>query len=168
MSGVLVWVKNFLIYSIFVSILIQLTADESYQKYIRKAAGIIVLLLFIQPIITITGNGEQLHTLIDTQQLWAQYRNEKADMETVLKDESSHYKANMEASFEENMIALLEENSMEVEELTVIFNEKYEINRIQIQMNGDGRDAALLEKAVGRCIKENYGIEGECIEVHIW
>ena len=55
------WVRGIAYYMVLVTVVMQMTAAESYRKYIRLFTGIILVLMILAPVMRIFGiNGEEI------------------------------------------------------------------------------------------------------------
>ncbi len=52
------WIENLAFYMVIVAVGIQMIPDENYKKYIRFFAGMILILLLVEPIVRIFGMNE--------------------------------------------------------------------------------------------------------------
>lgn len=65
MKGILEWVRQITCYLIFVTVLMGLLPNKSYEKYVRLFAGMVLVLLALRPITGGLGLDEQVARLFE-------------------------------------------------------------------------------------------------------
>lgn len=150
MSSVYGWLKAFLIFFMIVSILEQLIVNESYRKYIRQFAGIMFLILFISPVVSLFFGGEDIEKKIEKSSVWAEYEAQVKDGEYMLDKKLDESQKNVGESCSMLVKSLLEADQIEVskvvingQDLTVTVAEGQTIDGVQDKIEKIIEDAQI-------------------------
>lgn len=101
MQALTTWIKTFLILYFFLTIVLYLVPKESYQKYLRFAVKMILLVVLFLPILNKLNGESDFFGLVEEMEDFQQEKNEALDMERIenlkneyIEERSTYYEEN--------------------------------------------------------------------------
>lgn len=75
------WIENIAFFLLILTMAIQLIPNNSYKKYIHFFAGLVLIIMIVNPIIDLLGMGQDFAALLDE----AQYQQKMKEIEEATK-----------------------------------------------------------------------------------
>lgn len=104
MDVVMDWVKPIIYFSIFITILMQILPGEKYKKYIRFFAGLLMIVLVMNPILNLLQQGNLSEEIFDEYLLQEQMDGIDFEIEELEKSTNEYYEKIIEESLTQEMV----------------------------------------------------------------
>ncbi len=142
------WIKSIVIFTIFSSLVMFLLPDEKYRKYIRTAIGFVMVLIVINPILTLSDLSDYLSF---------DYFYQAAGC-SVSESDTGYYRDLMENMIEE----YIRDNYLLETQVGIRFDDSYVISNMEVVLYEDGED---FEEQIRNDIAESFGVAAENISI---
>ena len=153
MGTVYQWIQNLSVWLVLSAVILHLVPGKDYGKYVRFFSGMVLLLLFLEPMLKLTGTDGMITKLYEgnlakedqAEKELLQKLYESADLTEILPEE---YQTSEEGADEKSQKKVSETQAVEVEEKTAA--------SISDRTAVAGDRAAISEKIrFGRCGDRN-------------
>ena len=75
------WLKNITFYYIIVTLILQMTPNQEYKKYIQFFTGLILILLLAEPVLNLTETGASIEVYEQQMQQFEEAISHLGEME---------------------------------------------------------------------------------------
>ncbi|MCI5740757.1 MAG: stage III sporulation protein AF [Lachnospiraceae bacterium] len=90
MQTIMTWIKTFLILYFFLTMILYLVPKDAYQKYIRFAVKMILLVVLFLPLLNKLSSEEYFFQLVEKLEGFQQEKNETLEIERLEKLQSAY------------------------------------------------------------------------------
>ena len=118
MGTVYQWIQNLSVWLVLSAVILHLVPGKDYGKYVRFFSGMVLLLLFLEPMLKLTGTDGMITKLYEgnlAKEL-LQKLYESADLTEILPEE---YQTSEEGADEKSQKKVSETQAVEVEEIRI-------------------------------------------------
>ena len=160
-------VRQTAVFLMVVNLLTMLVNSESYRKYIKIFAGLLLLLMLLRPV-TRWFSGRELEEIMEDRLTQFAILEVDRSLENVNEEASEAMKRIYEEKTAESILLYLREQKLAVREVTVSLQMEKEamiFDRITVVVEGNRRTAEAQQAYIGSLLTEKYGIDKECILV---
>ena len=177
MAQFLTGVKSYTVFFLLMMILLHLVPREAYRKYIHFFMGMLLVLAFLSPVLTLLFDSGEFLDMVEYETFQEQLEELQKDTDRIEFLQQDYYEAQCREMTERELeqMALLYDYEMqetdisftednEIEEITMIVHKKEDeisVKKIQIGESEVCENAGDLEKS----IREYYGLEEEAVQV---
>ena len=113
MGTVYQWIQNLSVWLVLSAVILHLVPGKDYGKYVRFFSGMVLLLLFLEPMLKLTGTDAK-EDQAEKELLQKLY--ESADLTEILPEE---YQTSEEGADEKSQKKVSETQAVEVEEIRI-------------------------------------------------
>ena len=143
------WIKSIVIFTVFSSLVMFLLPDEKYRKYIRTGIGFVMVIIVINPILSI----EDLNDYLSFDYFY------EAAGSSLSENDTRYYKDLMENIIEE----YIKENYNTASEADIEFDDSYIISKLEIVFDAGENKDIFGEDEFCAEMSELYGVSAENI-----
>lgn len=101
MDRIFDWIKSFIYFGLFLTILMQLLPDVKYKKYVRFFAGMIFIVLVMGPVFRIFSDDNILDTAVEKLEYQQEQETVRMDFSYMEQEQQEYYRQKVLASAEE-------------------------------------------------------------------
>lgn len=171
MSAIYEWIRNLTAFFLFLSVLENLLPGKTYGKYIHLFAGMILILLALQPF----SKGSNLEELLarNYEELLIQKEAEelKAELGAAEKKRLEQILSQYETAVEEDVTRLAESCGVQVKRCQVFLENQEESAKFggvqMIRMILEAGTQEEVGKQLKQQIRDYYGLEEQDVEIEI-
>ena len=117
MGTVYQWIQNLSVWLVLSAVILHLVPGKDYGKYVRFFSGMVLLLLFLEPMLKLTGTDGMITKLYEGNLAKEdQAEKESADLTEILPEE---YQTSEEGADEKSQKKVSETQAVEVEEIRI-------------------------------------------------
>ena len=124
MGTVYQWIQNLSVWLVLRAVILRLVPGKDYGKYVRFFSGMVLLLLFLEPMLKLTGTDGMITKLYEgnlakedqAEKELLQKLYESADLTEILPEE---YQTSEEGADEKSQKKVSETQAVEVEEIRI-------------------------------------------------
>ena len=119
MGPVYQWIQNLSVWLVLSAVILHLVPGKDYGKYVRFFSGMVLLLLFLEPMLKLTGTDGMITKLYEgnlAKEELLQKLYESADLTEILPEE---YQTSEEGADEKSQKKVSETQAVEVEEIRI-------------------------------------------------
>lgn len=124
MGTVYQWIQNLSVWLVLSAVILHLVPGKDYGKYVRFFSGMVLLLLFLEPMLKLTGTDGMITKLYEgnlakedrAEKELLQKLYESADLTEILPEE---YQTSEEGADEKSQKKVSETQAVEVEEIRI-------------------------------------------------
>lgn len=140
MQTVTDWIRSILILYFLMMIILYFTAGESYKKFIRFFMGLVLALTILRPMLSLLGKEEALREGITYESFRQNMEEAQFDFGQMEETENEVYRRQYERALEEQFLEDARDQLLDIENISVSLNGKYELERVTIRerLTGDG------------------------------
>lgn len=164
MEAILNWVKTIVIYMLFVSALTHLLPEDSYKKYMRFVAGLVLMILVLRPVSDVLIGDGTLDSFYEKALQW-QNREEYSRMRTYAAEaqEETMLRA-YERKTAEQIKQELENQGYPVAEIRVALTAD-ELEEVTISLDESEETQGEVKDRIIGYLQKTYGFSPQKIEV---
>lgn len=171
MSAVYEWIRNLTAFFLFLSVLENLLPGKTYVKYIHLFAGMILILLALQPFSQRTNLEELLARSYEELLIQKEAEELKAELGVAEKKRLEQILGQYEAAVEEDVTRLAENCGVQVKRCQVFLENQEESPNFggvqSIQMVLEAGTQEEKGKELKQQILDYYGLEERDVEIEI-
>lgn len=164
------WVKNLVCFYIFMAVILHLLPKDSYRKYVRFFSGMLLIILAVNPVLSLLGKEEMLLQKISQAGFFQELNNVKLDTEHLEQAQKKAYVKEYERAIAMDASRIAEGKQMQVLWAKVQLSEEYQVESIGMEVALTGEDGSSVEKASfgddSREYPEVYGLKQELMEFY--
>lgn len=140
MQTVTDWIRSILILYFLMMIILYFTAGESYKKFIRFFMGLVLALTILRPMLSLLGKEEALREGITYESFRQNMEEAQFDFGQMEETENEVYRRQYERALEEQFLEDARDQLLDIENISVSLNGKYELEQVTIRerLTGDG------------------------------
>lgn len=156
------WVKEVTIVTILANLAVNMLPGKQYHSYIRLLAGLLYILVTLQPVMSIWG--------IDTRILWQTVQNEiRLQQESVEDAAMDSWKTKAVSNYEQQLTAIIEDGirgqGYDVEAVKVTVGEGSNNSSVKVTLRTvPGEDEEEIE-VLTQWIAQSFSIEADHISI---
>lgn len=123
MEFVLNWIKRLLYFSVFLTVFMQLLPGESYKKYVRFFAGILLIILAVNPILTFLSKEDFADEILETMAVSEEKVDMELDVDELWQAQQKYYRRQAEKSVEDVVKEQADQMDIAVKECDIVWSE---------------------------------------------
>lgn len=173
MEAVLDWIKRLLYFSVFLTVFMQLLPGESYKKYVRFFAGILLIILAVNPVLTFLSKENFADGILESIAESEETVDMELDMDELQQAQQNYYRYQAEQAVKEVVKEQAEQMELTVGECDVIWSENGEqIASITVKFSGKEEEekdetgqSDASQDSSGRTITQDDGSDVERVDI---
>ena len=144
------WIKNIICFYIFITVILHLLPKENYRKYVRFFTGMLLVILVMNPVLSLLGKEELILQKISQTRFFQELDNLKMDTQYLEQSQKKVYMREYERAIAmdiDGMAARKQLNSLRTE---VHLSGEYQVESVTMELKHDREDEfSLGEKSSG-------------------
>lgn len=137
MDAVLDWIKRLLYFSVFLTVFMQLLPGEAYKKYVRFFAGILLIILAVNPVLTFLSKENFADGILDSIAKTEETVDMELDVDALEQAQQDYYRRQAELSVEDVVIEQAQQMDLTVSGCDVVWSADGEqIDSITVKVAG--------------------------------
>lgn len=101
MDRIFEWIRSFIYFGLFLTILMQLLPDRKYKKYVRFFAGMIFLVLVLGPVFSLFTDENILESAVEKMEYQQEQESVSVDFSYMEEKQQEYYSRQMDRAAEE-------------------------------------------------------------------
>lgn len=156
------YIKGFITLFVLLMVLLHLAPKESYQKYIRFFAEMLLTISLLTPVMSLFCDKEEFLNLIEYEEFMSELQEVSKDVEKIEYLHNDHYIKKYESAIETDVRQMAESYDFVVQEVNVKMAEDYSISYIRLNLIDQTNEQVVIGKIV---IDEREGGEEASEEI---
>ena len=144
------WVKNLVCFYIFITAVLHLLPKESYRKYVRFFAGLLLAILVLTPVLSLFGNRENLYEKIEQMGFFQEMENLKLDTAYLETSQQKIYQEEYEKAICMDIEQMAKRQELQAKKVEVGLTEECLVKHIYIETAFISEDSAKQKAAFAK------------------
>lgn len=156
MENIYEWVKNMVFFYIWLTAILHILPQNNYQKYVKFFGRLLLVVLILTPLLDFLYRPDYLLDKVSYESFWQEMDTIKLDM-MAMEDVQKHtYMERYEKAIGEDIVLMVQQDSMEVQEVAVSLTEEYQVKEIFLVINLGQSEEVYIEKMVLQDNSQEY------------
>lgn len=171
MEAVLDWIKRLLYFSVFLTVFMQLLPGESYKKYVRFFAGILLIILAVNPVLTFLSKENFADGILESIAASEETVDIELDMDELQQVQQNYYRYQADQAVKEVVKEQAEQAELTVGECDVTWSENGEqIASITVKLAGKEKEnetgqSDASQDSSGRSVIQDDGSDVKRVDI---
>lgn len=142
------YVKGIIALFLLLTVLLHLPPGNSYRKYTRFFAEMILTLALLTPVLSVVCDSEEFLRMVDYEEFTEELEMVSKDMQHMEYLYADYHKAAYEEAIAEDVKRIAEEHALFVQKVSVQLSKEYTVEHIALRVTEEESEQVVIERIV--------------------
>ena len=146
MDSIYGWIKNIICFYIFITVILHLLPKENYRKYVRFFTGMLLVILVMNPVLSLLGKEEVVIRKISQAGFFQELDNLKMDTEHLEQSQKKVYMREYERAIALDVNGMAVRKQLNPLQTKVRLSGEYQVESIALEVEYNQEDDFFSEE----------------------